>query len=101
MQLQADIFGNQSGANHVRIYCYGLTEPVSCAVIHTTSILTGNATKRNTNTKDQESVESTSVGHNNDTLPQCYTLTLVNAKFKGFGTKSNCQPLFKVLVFIN
>ena len=30
-----------------------------------------------------------------------YTVTLVNAKFKEFGTKSNCQPLVKVFVFIN
>ena len=52
-------------------------------------------------TKDLGNVDITSVGHNNDTSPQSYTLTLVNAKFKGFGTKSNCQPLVKVLVFIN
>ena len=39
------------------------------------------------------SSENTSVGHNNDTSLKSYTLTLVTAKFKGFGTKSNCQPI--------
>ena len=84
----------------VRIHCYGLTHLWS--VIHTRSVLNGNVTKRNINTKDQESVQRASVSHNNDTSSQSYTLTL-NVKFKGLGTKSNnyCQPLFKVLVFIN
>ncbi len=57
------------------------------SVIHTRSVLKGNVTKRNTDTKDQESLESISVGHKHDASPQRYTPTLVNAKFKGFWYK--------------
>ena len=85
--------GYFSEVSLVRINCMDLL-----VVSHPYKVsLKGNITKINTNTKDQETVKGTSVGHNNDTSPQSYTLTLVNAKFKGFGTKSN----FKVLVFIN
>ncbi len=66
----------------MQIHCYGLnliTRGQSYKVF-----LKGNVTKRNTNSasiEDQESVESTSVDLNNDTSPQSYTLSLVNAKF--------------------
>ncbi len=66
--------GYFSEVSLVRINCMDLL-----VVSHPYKVsLKGNITKINTNTKDQETVKGTSVGHNNDTSPQSYTLTLVN-----------------------
>ncbi len=55
--LQPVTFGSQSVANP-------LSWTHLWAVIHTSSVLKRNVTKRTTDTKDQERLESTSGGHN-------------------------------------